>query len=87
MPRPFDGRARCIEFWLSNKTETDLRVGADSEEEEVQIYEFQLDDLGHYMHITDGYWIKPHLISPDSNFEILRFSNPASLVSVASDPT
>ena len=22
------------------------------------------------MHITDGYWIKPHLIRPDSSFEI-----------------
>jgi hypothetical protein len=65
MPRPFDGRARCIEFWLSNKREADLRVVADSEEEEVQMYEFQLDDMGHHMHLTEGYWIKPHLISPD----------------------
>jgi hypothetical protein len=54
MPRPFDGRARGIEFWLSNKRETDIRVVADSEKEEVQTYEFQLDDLGHCMHITDG---------------------------------
>ena len=87
MPRPFDGRARCIEFWLSNKREADLKVVADSEEEEVQMYEFQLDDLGHYMHITDGYLIKPHLISPNSNFEIFRFSNPTTLVSVASHTT
>jgi hypothetical protein len=87
MPRVFDDRPRCIEFWLSNKREVDLRVVADSEEEEVQMYDFRLDDLGNYMHITDGYWVKPHLIRPDSNFEIFRFSNPTTLVSVASDVT
>ena len=87
MPRPFDGRARCIEFWLSNKNESELKVVANSEEEEVQMYDFQLDDPGHSVHITDGYWIKPHLIRPDSSFEIFRFSNPTTLVTVASSTT
>ena len=87
MPRPFDGRARCIEFWLSNKNESELKVVANSEEEEVQMYDFQLDDPGHSMHITDGYWIKPHLIRPDSSFEIFRFSNPTTLVTIASSTT
>jgi hypothetical protein len=81
IPRPFDGRARCIEFWISTN---EVKAVADSEEEEVQTYKFQLDDQGHSMYVTDGYWIKPHLISPDSSFEIFRFDNPTALVTLAS---
>ena len=38
IPRPFDGRARCLEFWISTN---EVRVVANSEEEEVQMYEFE----------------------------------------------
>lgn len=61
IPRPFNGRARCIEFWIST---VEVRAVADSEEEEVQTYEFQLDEPSHSLYITDGYWINLTLSAP-----------------------